>query len=686
MTLMKKYAFYGAAVAASLALALVMLVSSTPRTAQAATTITPGAGTFDLRANSTNGTNNFQLATAGAANIVITETAVAQFVVGNTVVLQAPTGWQFGVAAGTLAAAVTVNGGSAPFAVTPVISADLSQLTLTVAAQSAGAAGVATIIFGAGGNAISVRPISAASVTGNITLAASSTAIANAAVNPALAANAVLGTVTAGTNFATPFSVNLGMTTSTGACAITPANPVVAVNPPSPLTPASVPADGSIGTALCATVRDAANFPIAAVPVSFSVSLGVVSTGTAKTIIAFTSTGGVASTNYRGGGGVVATDTAVSSAPNPYSAVGTLSISLTAPTGTTAAKVIVTPPTTLAVAATVTNTSPNYQSPTIGTNFSVQAQDGNGLGVNNQVLLVSVDRGALVAGFGALTCANATSKSITVTTATGPLVVAGTQTSGVGALSYCGNQLDAPGKATITVSNISTSMANATGTVSMAGRPAKVTAVATVNSIAATIVDAGGNAVADGTPVRFTISANAGAVSTACTTTTNGQASSVVALIAATGTVIVSTDWNESGAAVPGCAAAQAAGFQPAFLASGGAQSIATSVTVPGGNSSAGGTTPTTPTTPVAGTGAFAAAPVFSASKLANAVFTGTLTDAVFTAAGATGAWAQDSKGVFNLYVVGAPAFVNAGFLAAFPNNAFTTATALTLVGSSSQR
>ena len=483
-----------------------------------------------------------------------------------------------------------------------------------------------------------------------------------------------LATVTPATPLVGPYALTLVMVSTTTACGTT--NPVAAINAP------TAAADGSGGQALCAQLRDSTGAVVSGTPIAFSVSLGIVSTGTSKTVTAFTNSAGNATTNYRGGGGVLATDTAVASAPSPTQAVGTLSVSLTAPAGTTASKVVVTPPATLAVGATVTNTSPNYQSPTIGTNFSVQAQDGNGLGVNGQVLLVSVDRGALVAGFGAATCNNATTKSITVTTASGALVANGTATSGVGQLSYCASQLDAPGKATITVSNVSTSMANATGSVSMAGRPAKVTAVATGNAIAATVVDAGGNAVADGTPVRFTISANAGAVSTACTTTTNGQAASTVALIAATGTVIVSTDWNESGTSASGCAAAIAAGFSPAITATGGAQQIATSVTVPGGTSSAGTTTPTTPaTTPAAGTGSFAAAPVFSASKLANAVFTGTLSDSVLTAAGATGAWAQDSKGVFNLYVVGAPAFVNAGFLAAFPNNSFTTATALTLVG-----
>ena len=73
--------------------------------------------------------------------------------------------------------------------------------------------------------------------------------------------------------------------------------------------------------------------------------------------------------------------------------------------------------------------------------------------------------------------------------------------------------------------------------------------------------------------------------------------------------------------------------------------------------------------------------PIFSASKLANAVYTGSVADLdkALVAAGGTGAWAQDSKGVFMLYVVNG-GFVNDGFKAAFTAG-FTTATALTLVG-----
>jgi len=196
----------------------------------------------------------------------------------------------------------------------------------------------------------------------------------------------------------------------------------------------------------------------------------------------------------------------------------------------------------------------------------------------------------------------------------------------------------------------------------MAGRPAKVEAKVTGNAITATVTDAAGNNVADGTPIRFTISANAGAVSTACTTSSNGQASSVVALIAASGTVIVSSDFNETGVAAT-CGAA-------------GTQQVAASVIVGAGS----GVTP--PTNGGTGAGGFAAAPVYSASKLAQAVFNGgsvAQLETAVTAGNGTGVWAQDATGAFKLYIVNG-GFVNDAFKAAFPNG-FSGVTAVTVVG-----
>ncbi len=453
-------------------------------------------------------------------------------------------------------------------------------------------------------------------------------------------------------------NIRLVLTTTAAKCTSTPDLSGIAYSAGDASAP-DVLADGSVANFLCAIVTDSTNAVLGNIPVTFTVSSGVVSTGTAKTVVAVTTNTGVATTNYRGGGGIAGTDTAIAS-NSTLNAVGTMAIDLTAPSGTTASKVAITAPTQLAVSPSQTNVSPGYTSPQTQTNFAVQVTDSAGLGVNGQVVLVSVDKGAVVAGHGAV-CT--TAKAATVTTATGVLTVGGTSQAGSIQLTYCGNQLDAPGQATITVSNISTAMANATTTIATAGRPGKVAATFTNGVIAVVVTDANGNNVADNTPVLFTISSTAGAVSNTCNLTANGKASSAVSLNAGSGSVIVSAGYNESGATAT-CTAGNT-----------GAQVVSSVVNI--------GTVATPPNTvPAAGAGTFASAPVYSASKLAQVVFNGgTLVqlDAALVAAKASGAWAQDSKGVFHLYVVGG-GFVNDGFKAAFPTG-FAGVTAMTVVG-----
>ncbi len=434
------------------------------------------------------------------------------------------------------------------------------------------------------------------------------------------------------------------------------------------------------GGVLCALVADAAGAPVVTLPVTFTVSLGVVSTGSAKTVAALTASNGSACTNYRGGGGIAATDTAIAS--NSGSAiVSTLAITVTAPAGGTATKMVITAPSNMAVSASVTNTSPAYVSPTQQTNVAVQVQDAAGVGVSSQVVLITVDKGFIVAGFNATACGAA--KAVTSTSTSQALTSGGTAVPGGISLTYCANQLDASGSATMTVSNITTSMANVTSTIATAGRPAKVAATYANGVVSAVVTDANGNKVADGTQVQFTISSTAGAVSNACTTTSSGASSSAVSLNSGSGTVIVTASWNESGALAAGCVAANA-------VAQGGnagaVGSIGTSLNGAQGTSSTvniGSVVTPPPSTPVTGAGGgFAAAPVYSASKLAQSVFNGgslVQLEAAVTGGGGTGVWAQDSKGVFLLDIIGG-GFVNDAFKAAFPTG-FSGVTAVTVVG-----
>ncbi|MGE3856578.1 MAG: CAP domain-containing protein [Dehalococcoidia bacterium] len=79
---------------------------------------------------------------------------------------------------------------------------------------------------------------------------------------------------------------------------------------------------------------------------------------------------------------------------------------------------------------------------------------------------------------------------------------------------------------------------------------------------------------------------------------------------------------------------------------------------------------------------AFASTPVFDARGTAFAVFGGGTIgqlEAAAQQAGATGVWAQDGAGAYQLLVVQGPAFLTAPFTSAFPGG-FTSATAVTLV------
>lgn len=80
--------------------------------------------------------------------------------------------------------------------------------------------------------------------------------------------------------------------------------------------------------------------------------------------------------------------------------------------------------------------------------------------------------------------------------------------------------------------------------------------------------------------------------------------------------------------------------------------------------------------------GVFVSTPIFDARGTGFAVFSGgslVQLEAAAQASGATGVWAQDAMGAYQLLVVGGPAFLKAPFTAAFPSG-FTGATALTLV------
>lgn len=640
----KNLGFSTAAVLVAMVMSLGLMAGRSEASVNATTLLTFAAMALPTEAELNDGTtaagtmssNASGAYTASATNLVLTESTAAQL--GNgTIVVNVPSGWR-------LQDAGTCTSSNADVTCTPTLNSAGTQLTWTVATAGSGAARTLT------SGSLELRPTSNTAAAGSFTIDASSTQLNVATLGGGLTAGQVVGTVAAPTAYGTnasPYSVNLSMVSTTTACGTT--NPVTTVS-------ATTTADGAGALALCAAVRAASGAPVANVPVLFTVSSGIVSTGTGKSVTAITNAAGNATTNYRGGGNVAVTDTAVASVSS-LNAVGTLAVTLTAPGGTTAAKIVVSAPSNTAVAPTIVGTAANYVTTQVGADLAIQVQDSAGLGVNGQALLVSVDRGTVidnpaVAASIAASCAAATAKSTTTTTASTNLTArGGSATPGYANVVICGSTADAVGKITVTVSNVTTTMANATATLSQAGVPSKITATASGNVITAKVTDAGGNVVADGTPVRFAISANAGVVSVGCTTSTNGEASSVAALVGATGTVIVSTDWSESGGAAT-CAGA-------------GAKSIAASVAVPGGTAASG--TASTPSATAISSGSVPAAGGFGLI-VAGGPLSG-LAPAACPASASTAAFWATVNGDFVTYVPGTSiAAVNAAFNAAFPN------------------
>jgi len=611
----------------------------------AAVTVTPPTATTTVATNSATGTGAY----TQLADITLVGSAVGDFVGGATCTFTAPAGFEFNTAStatGTGPAGVTAVAVTFP-------SATTMQVAITGTSTAAG-----NVVLSLSAGALDFRPTANSAASGSITTA-TNTCAPSLTLGTAVESLSATGAATA----APTYNILMDVIPASATCT----NVLAA---PSPDDTPTLPADGSQAATICAYVTQTTTGGVttaaSGIPVTFTVSLGVVSTGTAKTVTVITTTAGIATTAYRGGGNTASTDTVVASY-SAGNAVATDSVPLVTASGRTASKIVIQSPQTLAICANITNTTPNYQCPTTGANVSIQVQDASGLGVDGQVLLISVDRGALVlnpnfATAVATVCSGVTAKSITATTSSQPQSAGGTAVSGVADVTVCGNQTDAPGKITLTAQNITTSMANATTTLSMAGRPSKIAATATGNSITATVTDAAGNNVADGTPVRFTISSNAGAVSTTCSTTTNGQATSVVALNAATGTVIVSTDWNETGP-VASCA-----------VGGNGSQQLAASVTVPGGTST-GGTGGTQTGTCSITSGSIPAAGGFGLIVAQGQV------SCVATATGcpvsSMALWAT-VNGNFVTYVPGTTiSAVNADFLAAFPGGVLPPATPL---------
>lgn len=619
MTHFKKFVWSGAFVALAMIMATTMLV----QTAYAAGTVSSNStATVRMALNAATGTGTY---TAVAADVVFTGTVAGDFAVGN-IVIQAPGGWQFNPAA--TVTAVAAGAGTATVTSPATVSATGSTITVAVTAASTGAATITLALAN-----VQVRPLTTNAATGNITVATSS----GLGAGPAVGTN--VGTLTRGTEPATTGTLTL---TPTVASLTTTGTDV-----------------GTVGVLLSANDGGGA-LNVGSTQVSCTSTLGYLATtlggaisSTSSTVTVTTPVGGGNVNFFVRSNGTAGTDSIVCTAGSP-AAVGEANISMTTgAAGTATTLSFVTATNNGDVAASKASAVPAYTSPSLSANVTFRVVDAAGIGVTGQVLQVSTDKGRLISGHGGV-CSTATAKVVTATTATtGFGGGAGTTAVGRAGVTFCPLSAAAEvGTVTITAKNLQTTMADATGTLTAAGPAATIETAFANGALTVTAKDAAGNLVANGTEFTLTIASTVGSAAPATIATVNGAGTFAVALNAATGNAIVTVRDTAAGTV-----------------------RLTQSVTL-----SATGTTPTP--TPTPGDGTFASAPTFGTGTAGMAVFNGGTVEqlaAAVTAAGGTSVWVQDANGTWRVMVVGAAAFINAGFNASFPTG-FAGATAVSVV------
>lgn len=619
----RRRALVAVAFAASLALAAL----SGARPAQAAIALAGGGGVVDLGSN---------LATGGGVVVVTPGPEGPSFADGSAYTAIADV-------TGSVSATGDAAAGSAVTLTAPAgfIFQDGGQIALVGTGTVTGAAGTlsgtrASIAWtvGAGWTAgdtftissLEVRPLTGGTGAGPVTLTATGGG----------------GPTTA---------------TAAGVIAVTPrAGLAAAVTP----RVGTVSADGNGAVPLAVYILDANNRPLSNTAFTVVASLGCFGTECAPTAAGVTSgdTDGQAGTVVGGtsvdlvyrGNRTSGTDSLVVTVPGLAGvAPATATVNLAALVAGRIATTSVVQVVAGAVAAGVTGGASPYSSPTAGTNIVLSARDASGIGGNGQILMASVDRGALVAvaspfGAGDITTAlagcGAAASSTVVLNPTRRVVL-----SGRTMVVYCATAAGGAGRATVTITNLSTpDVPPVRAAVMVSGRPATVEARTAGNVISATLTDAAGNPVADGTPVRFTIAPTAGVVSVTCTTTRLGVAASTVALGGAPAPVLVSSDYSTSGPAAT-CEAA-------------GGVAVGGTVATVGAPAPAAGAAAALP-------GVFAGAVAPSGASLVR--FSGSLAQlAAASAAAGTRTAAAAVDGRMVTFVAGAPESVNAEFASAF--------------------
>jgi len=575
---------------------MVVAMSMIVSTAHAAATVTTaGASTaVSLSTNVATGTGAY---TNLPATPVITLGAIADLALNATIVVTAPTGFQFNPA---VTAAPTIGGGGTLVLGTGVFSSNNSVITYTA---TTAASALNTLTFD---QPLTIRPIFANSTGGNVT--ASGTNVTSGTLVPV--------TVTARP---LPYVFRWNATPS-------PATTTIAADGSQSISWLAA-TDG--GTAAGFDVRDAtAGAWVTSSPVTFTAGIGGFGTTGAKSVTINTNaTGQLTQALVYRGTGTAGTDTLIASVDGQTTTFN-VTLQTVAPAAGTPTTVAGTA-NRLAIAPTASTLTPAYTSPNTTATVTFRVTDAAGTGVNGRQLILSTNIGR-IATVG--NCSSTSGTAVVVTTSTVTSVVGRAQAD------VCVTAATQVGDITVTATDAA--LSTLTGTLALTSAAPAATVQTTWNNgvLTVDVVDSAGRRVVDGTGIQVTLPTSLGSVSpNADTASVNGRVQFAIALTAATGNAIVTVRDSV-----------------------GGTIRVNTSVNITAA-------APTTPP-PATGDGTFTSAP--AASGVSIVVFNGgTVAQLAETAAGLdVVSISATVDGAFVVYVVGAPAFVNAAFNAAFPD------------------
>lgn len=434
--------------------------------------------------------------------------------------------------------------------------------------------------------------------------------------------------------------------------------------------PNNIRVDGSNTITLTATATDsgACTSAYQGLVVQWTASRGTLSvtSSTTQSNASVTGSNCQATITFRGNGSTgTANITAITRAP--AAAVGQINVTITSGTITPSILKYRDATNSGHVAASVES---SYISTNRVTQVRFRTTNADDQGANGQLIMAMVDRGSIATwtdGNGnnvvdtAEVPGSCPDNSVTATFITKTNIIDGTGTEGTAVFFVCAKSGEAPGQIRVTAKNLSTTMPDAVATVNSAGVPARISATASGNSVSVIVTDQAGNPVAENTPVVFQVPSFTGTVSPACALTSGGRAAGSAAFSGSGGQVLVTVFHNTSGSAA----------------------------TCP-----SGGNTVSASTTVAVGPGVFSgpglvASPAEAVGPITPASFggpipargtTGLLVNmiaaspqSIVVALNSVGcsveSLGQLESGVWRMYVVGAPARINAPFTPSVPSS-----------------